>query len=51
MHGAAEEVDAGRLVEVQAAGVLTATILTALAAPNRPRQTRPCPPRTDPQPS
>jgi AcrR family transcriptional regulator len=36
MHGAAEEVDAGRLDPDQAAGVLTATILAALAAPATP---------------
>jgi hypothetical protein len=31
MHGAAEEVDAGRLDPAQAPGVLAATILAALA--------------------
>jgi TetR/AcrR family transcriptional regulator, mexCD-oprJ operon repressor len=36
MHTAAEEVDAGRLDPAQAAGVLTATILAALAVPDRP---------------
>jgi AcrR family transcriptional regulator len=40
MHGAAEEVDAGRLDPDQAARVLTATILAALAAPATPRRAR-----------
>ena len=40
MHGAAEEVDAGRLAAAEAAGVLTATILAALAAPAKPHRTR-----------
>jgi TetR/AcrR family transcriptional repressor of mexCD-oprJ operon len=38
MHGAAEEVDAGRLDPAQAARVLTATLLAAIAAPRRTRQ-------------
>jgi TetR/AcrR family transcriptional regulator, mexCD-oprJ operon repressor len=33
MHGAAEEVDAGRLDPDQAAGVLTATLQAAFATP------------------
>ncbi len=38
LHGAAEEVDAGRLDPSQAAEVLTATLLAAFtAAPSRPR--------------
>ena len=40
MHGAAEEVDAGRLDPDQAAGVLTATLQAALAAPTKARPAR-----------
>jgi TetR/AcrR family transcriptional regulator, mexCD-oprJ operon repressor len=36
MHGAAEEVDSGRLDPDQAAGVLTATLQAALATPANP---------------
>jgi TetR/AcrR family transcriptional repressor of mexCD-oprJ operon len=43
MHGAAEEVDAGRLDPAQAAGVLVATILAALANQTDPSQARPRP--------
>jgi TetR/AcrR family transcriptional regulator, mexCD-oprJ operon repressor len=40
MHGAAEEVDAGRLDPDQAAGVLTATLQSAFATPAKQRPAR-----------